>query len=168
MSSGFSPRVDNYSLKKVTRSPIHSTYAFKTVAKILEGKKPDKKGIVDAVPIKTVVKVDEYDMHKKIQEYRDETNLTLIVKKCIATGDTSLLNSHKGEYGDVSNIPVDKVEASNLAKENFSKGSDIASKMGLTGQQLLNMSQEELDTYIKNAVEKLNNTNKGGATNGEE
>lgn len=168
MSFAFGKRNDNFSPKKINKTTLHQIYGWKTQAKVLEGKKPDAKGIVDAVPYKTPVLIEEFDMHKKIQAYADDTNLALLVKKAISTGDTSILNNHKGDYLDVTDIPTDRVDAVNKSRELSKKAGDVAAALGSSSSALLEMSKDELDVLIQQHVEKILGSQKPATETGKD
>lgn len=72
------------------------------------------------------------DLYEKIQSFKDECNLELIVARCAASGDFSPLQRVQGFYADVSNMPKNLAEvysSVNTAQRIFSQlPQEVASK----------------------------------------
>lgn len=72
------------------------------------------------------------DIYEKIQSFKDECNLELIVARCTASGDFSPLQRVQGFYADVSNMPKNLAEvysSVSTAQRIFSElPQDVASK----------------------------------------
>lgn len=64
------------------------------------------------------------DLYERIQSFKDECNLELIVARCTASGDFSPLQRVQGFYADVSNMPKNLAEvysSVNTAQRIFSQ-----------------------------------------------
>ncbi len=72
------------------------------------------------------------DLYEKIQSFKDECNLELIVARCTVSGDFSPLQRVQGFYADVSNMPKNLAEvysSVSTAQRIFSQlPQDVASK----------------------------------------
>ena len=72
------------------------------------------------------------DLYERIQSFKDECNLELIVSRCTASGDFSPLQRVQGFYADVSNMPKNLAEvysSVNAAQRIFSQlPQEVASK----------------------------------------
>lgn len=72
------------------------------------------------------------DLYEKIQSFKDECNLELIVARCTASGDFSPLQRVQGFYADVSKMPKNLAEvysSVSTAQRIFSQlPQDVASK----------------------------------------
>lgn len=72
------------------------------------------------------------DIYEKIQSYKDDCDIELIIARCLATGDNSFLNRKQGFYADVSKMPKNLAEvysAVNTAQNIFAQlPHDVASK----------------------------------------
>ena len=72
------------------------------------------------------------DLYEKIQSFKDDCDLELIIARCTASGDFSALQRVQGFYADVSNMPKNLAEvysSVNAAQNLFSRlPQSIASK----------------------------------------
>lgn len=72
------------------------------------------------------------DLYERIQSFKDECNLELIVARCTASGDFSPLQRVQGFYADVTGMPKNLAEvysSVNTAQRIFSElPQDVASK----------------------------------------
>lgn len=72
------------------------------------------------------------DLYERIQSFKDECDLELIVARCTASGDFSPLQRVQGFYADVSGMPKNLAEvyaSVNTAQRIFSElPQDVASK----------------------------------------
>lgn len=59
---------------------------------------------------KKLVHKQTVDQYALIQSFKDECDINLIVSRCAATGDYSLLNKVQGFYGDVTQLPGNLAE----------------------------------------------------------
>lgn len=51
------------------------------------------------------------NVYEKIQAFKDECMIENILKRCIDTGDMSILNQREATYEDISNLPTSIIEA---------------------------------------------------------
>lgn len=76
--------------------------------------KPNEKGQV-------YVKVRDVNQQALINSAAKNTDLSIIIKKFLATGDEAILNKNQGVYLDASKIPSNVIEMNNYSKnvENY-------------------------------------------------
>lgn len=60
---------------------------------------------------KYLKEIKPINVEEIIQESAIGTDIYEIVDKCLKTGDQSLINKGKGEYGDFTNMPTTRIEA---------------------------------------------------------
>lgn len=60
-----------------------------------------------------LVQHGEENIYELIQSHRDEVDLRLLLQKCAARGDYSLIQQRKPVYGDLMGIPHDFTDAQN-------------------------------------------------------
>lgn len=60
-----------------------------------------------------LVQHGEEDIYELIQSHRDEVDLKLLLQRCAARGDYSLIEQRKPVYGDLVGLPRDLTDAQN-------------------------------------------------------
>lgn len=92
------------------------------------------------------VMVREHDINKEIQEEAKKNNLKALITQVLRTGDESLLIQRPtAQFGDVSNLPEDLIEAKQRADAAAKiMGNLPESLKGKTADELLSMSNEDI------------------------
>lgn len=57
------------------------------------------------------------NVYEKIQAYADEVDMENILRRVSDTGDVSLLNARKSVFADVTEMPKNMIEASNMIRQ---------------------------------------------------
>lgn len=101
-----------------------------------------------------VVKSGQRDVDAEIQVYADSCGMDFVLRS-VAAGDLSVLNARQGVYGDFTDAPVSLAEVQvqqQSADQAFSELPDSI-KNGRSASDVISLTQEQLDDYIKKAVE---------------
>lgn len=117
----------------------------------------------DFILVEKPVCVEEYDIHKQIQEEAVGTDLKSLIAQVMRTGDESILNKKVGAYADITQYPNDSIEAHNqLIKAEEARRKLPKKLRDMPVEELLKLSKEEiLEAYgIKPQVEVKNTTEK--------
>lgn len=59
---------------------------------------------------------EEWQVQKEIESYADGCDVNSLIKRFESTGDSNVLNSRKGFYADVSDMPNDLIDVHNALK----------------------------------------------------
>lgn len=89
------------------------------------------------------------NFYQEIQSYKQDCDIYSILAKYAATGDESLLNKGKLQYGDISSIPNNIAEFGELVRQNIEelkKLDPVKAKKILTG------SNEDLNLIVQDIV----------------
>lgn len=97
----------------------------------------------DFIIEKVVVEESRCDRDEYINSFSDEAGIENIIKKVQITGNTALLNQVPTVYADTTNQPTCAADAQKIVED----GKKLAEANGI------GFSQEELDKYVKAAVE---------------
>lgn len=109
---------------------------------------PETKGL-------KIIDTDLEDREAYIQSFADDCGVYNVLKKYSKTGDVSLLNVKEGFYADLSELPVDNLDPAAAQKAAAQALAGLNDKLGsnLTADQIQNMSVEELNAIITQAVQ---------------
>lgn len=101
-----------------------------------------------------VVEGSKEDRQAYIDSFADDCGVYNVLKKYAVTGDISLLNRVDGFYGDVSELPVDELNPSQLADKADAAVGSLSKQLGIdvSSDQLASMSIEEINSLIEKAV----------------
>lgn len=144
---------------KPMTTDVHGSRTFKTFEKIKDVKVIDKEKDLFEIYDK-VVETSSIDLDKYTQSFKGQTGLEAVMKRVAITGDSSLLNtiSYDKEQPvfDATNIPtsLDEVKAlANQVKDIYNKLPQELKK-GNNPENILQLTQAQLDSYIKAEVDK--------------
>lgn len=101
-----------------------------------------------------VVATDKEDREAYIQSFASETGIYNILKMYAKTGDASILNKKQGFYGDISGLPVDELNPAKVEAAAEKAVGSLSKALGqdLSAEQLANMSAEELEKLVGDAI----------------
>lgn len=91
--------------------------------------------------------VEEYDLHKRIQEEAKGTDLKSMLAQVLRTGDDTILNQKKGAafFGDITKMPQDSIEAHNRIIRAEKLRSKLPEELRkLSTEDLLKMSSDDI------------------------
>lgn len=136
----FNPAVD-YGSSKFQRF-VHKQVVIKT------GETEDD-FVIDEKP----VLVEEFDLHKRINEEAKTTDLKYLLKQLMLqgvdqiTGEEEILNKRKGFYGDITGVQhlIEGGEIPSVDSLKESLGEEFSA---LTVEQLVKMKDEDIAKYI--------------------
>lgn len=101
-----------------------------------------------------VVEKGTEDRDAYIQTFADSCGMEFVLRS-VAAGDMSVLNARSGSYGDFTNAPQTLAEVSayqDMAAESFSNLPDDI-KNGRSPSDVISLTKEQLDEYIKKAID---------------
>ena len=101
-----------------------------------------------------VVEGSKEDRQAYIDSFADDCGVYNVLKKYAVTGDISLLTRGNGFYGDISDLPVDELNPSQLADKADVAVSSLSKQLGIdiASKKLASMSVEEINALIEKAV----------------
>lgn len=101
-----------------------------------------------------VVEAGTTDLDAVIQTFSDTCGMDFVMK-CVSSGDFSPLSAKVGSFGDFTDAPqsLAQVQAQQAAADAAFSTLPADIKNGRSANDVINLTAEQLDAYIKNAVE---------------
>ena len=101
-----------------------------------------------------VVEGDKEDRQAYIDSFKDDCGVYNVLKKYSLTGDASLLNQREGFYGDISDLPVDELNVSQVTQDAASSLDRLNQILGTSysAEEFAALTQDQLAELINKAI----------------
>lgn len=99
--------------------------------------------------------VERINLDKQIAKEAIGTDLKSLIAQVLRTGDSTILNQREGSYVDITGYPENTIDAmNNLVRGNSILGELPDDLKSMKLEDLINMSDEDIGSFVKEKISK--------------